>query len=46
LPVGLVLLGLRSLMLARIGGTTGDTAGAAVEILEAVALLAMVIMLG
>ena len=28
-------------MLKRIGGTTGDTAGATVEIVEAIALLAL-----
>lgn len=35
----LAALGLRSLMVARIGGTTGDTTGATVEIVEAVALV-------
>lgn len=35
---------LRQLMLRRIGGTTGDTAGALVEIIETVALLAAVLM--
>jgi len=34
-----VFLGLRQLMIKRIGGTTGDTAGALVEIMEAVVLL-------
>ncbi|MBS0497812.1 MAG: adenosylcobinamide-GDP ribazoletransferase [Proteobacteria bacterium] len=38
-----VFLLLRHLMLRRIGGTTGDTAGALVEITEAVVLLAAVI---
>ena len=41
LLVGLVYWALRHLMLKRIGGTTGDTAGAAVEILEATALFAI-----
>lgn len=41
-----VLLALRHLMLKRLGGCTGDTAGALVEITEASILLAMVIFLG
>ncbi|RLU00397.1 adenosylcobinamide-GDP ribazoletransferase [Ketobacter sp.] len=41
LLVGAVFGWLRRLMMQRIGGTTGDTAGACVEILEAVALLGM-----
>ncbi len=41
LLVALAFWGLRQLMLQRLGGTTGDTAGAAVEILEAVSLLAI-----
>lgn len=42
LVMGLVYLWLRRLMLQRIEGTTGDTAGAMIEILEAVALLAFI----
>lgn len=38
--VAVTWLALRQLMLRRIGGTTGDTAGALVEITETVALLA------
>ena len=34
-------LGLRRSMVSRIGGTTGDTAGALIELLEAGALLAI-----
>ena len=41
LLVGIVFWWLRTLMLKRIGGTTGDTAGATVEIIEAFALLTM-----
>ncbi|MDX1693615.1 MAG: adenosylcobinamide-GDP ribazoletransferase [Ketobacteraceae bacterium] len=37
---------LRQLMLTRIGGTTGDTAGALIEIIEAVALLGFCVSLG
>lgn len=43
LGIWLVGMGLRSLMLRRIGGATGDTLGAMVEILEAVALLGLVL---
>ena len=39
LAVGLVFLLLRYLMMNRIGGTTGDTAGAVVEVIEVVVLL-------
>lgn len=39
----IVVMALRSLMLRRIGGMTGDTVGATVEITEAVALVALVI---
>ncbi|WP_299775074.1 adenosylcobinamide-GDP ribazoletransferase [uncultured Pseudoteredinibacter sp.] len=35
----LIWLGLRHLMMSRIGGCTGDTAGASVEIIEAAALV-------
>lgn len=35
---GLVLLGLRWLMVRRLGGVTGDTVGAAIEVIEAVVL--------
>ncbi|MCW8885763.1 MAG: adenosylcobinamide-GDP ribazoletransferase [Motiliproteus sp.] len=35
--------GLRALMIRRLGGTTGDTAGAMVEIIEMLALLALAI---
>ena len=42
LLVILALVGLRALMIHRIGGMTGDTIGAAVEISEAVALIALV----
>lgn len=45
LVIGIVFIGLRAMMLDRIGGTTGDTAGAAVEILEAVSLLAITVAL-
>lgn len=38
----LVLAGLRRLMLRRLGGTTGDTAGALIEILECTLLLGTV----
>ena len=39
-----VFLGLRRLMLQRLGGTTGDSAGALVEITETAVLLAAVLM--
>ena len=39
----LLFVGLRQLMLRRIGGTTGDTAGALVELSEAAVLLALLI---
>ncbi|SFE33873.1 adenosylcobinamide-GDP ribazoletransferase [Nitrosomonas sp. Nm166] len=45
LTVVIIFWFLRHLMLHRIGGTTGDTAGALVEIAETVALLASVIAL-
>ena len=35
--------GLRRLMLTRLGGTTGDTAGASIEIIEATVLLGLVL---
>lgn len=41
----LVLLWLRRMMLQRLGGATGDTAGAATEILETVVLLASGVLL-
>jgi len=40
--VALVVIVLRSMMIKRIGGMTGDTLGATVEITEAVALLGLV----
>jgi len=43
LLVILVVLALRAMMVKRIGGMTGDTLGATVEISEAVALVALVI---
>ena len=43
LLVGVVFWWLRNLMLKRIGGTSGDTAGATVEIMEAIALLAIAV---
>ncbi|KAA3627688.1 MAG: adenosylcobinamide-GDP ribazoletransferase [Proteobacteria bacterium] len=42
---GLTVVGLRALMIARIGGATGDTLGATVEISEAAALLGWVLAL-
>lgn len=45
LLVAVVFWWLRNLMLKRIGGTTGDTAGATIEIVEAVALLTMALAL-
>ncbi|MBK1643114.1 adenosylcobinamide-GDP ribazoletransferase [Thiocapsa imhoffii] len=42
---GLLFLSLRRLMLRRIGGFTGDTAGALVEISETLLLLAMMVLL-
>lgn len=45
LTVMIIFWFLRHLMLHRIGGTTGDTAGALVEIVETAALLASVIAL-
>ncbi len=41
LAVVLLFVGLRGLMLQRLGGTTGDTAGALVELSEAMTLLAL-----
>lgn len=43
LATALTFVALRSLMLRRLGGTTGDTAGAMVEIVEAVVLVAVAI---
>ncbi|WP_333843668.1 adenosylcobinamide-GDP ribazoletransferase [Pelomicrobium sp.] len=42
LAAALVFGGLRALMMARLGGTTGDTAGALVELAEAAVLMAAV----
>lgn len=39
---GLVFVGLRTLMIKRIGGITGDTAGALIELTESVVLMAVV----
>jgi cobalamin synthase len=46
-PLATLLLfaGLRGLMIQRIGGTTGDTAGALVELSEAMTLLALLILI-
>lgn len=41
LLVALALIGLRMMMIKRLGGMTGDTLGASVEIAEAVALLGL-----
>jgi adenosylcobinamide-GDP ribazoletransferase len=41
LVAGMVFLGLRSLMLKRLGGTTGDTAGALLELAECAVLVAL-----
>lgn len=46
LMVGGSFYGARRLMLGRLQGTTGDTAGAAIEILEAVTLLTLCLLLG
>ena len=43
LVLGMTLLLLRYIMLRRIGGTTGDTAGASVEISETVVLLSLIV---
>ena len=43
LAVALVLIWLRALIVQRIGGTTGDTAGALIEIVEGVVLLGLVV---
>lgn len=43
--LGLLLLWLRRLMLARIGGVTGDTVGASVEIIEMAALVLWALLL-
>ena len=40
--VTLAVIGLRMMMIKRIGGMTGDTLGATVEITEAVALAGLV----
>jgi adenosylcobinamide-GDP ribazoletransferase len=39
LTAGIVFVALRALMVRRIGGTTGDTAGALVEVVETATLL-------
>lgn len=41
MAAGLCLLGLRRMLMTRLGGTTGDTLGAACELTEAVALLCL-----
>lgn len=41
---GLVLAGLRALMLRRLGGATGDTSGATIEITEAMVLVACTVL--
>lgn len=41
-----VLLGLRHMLMARLGGATGDTLGAACELTEAVALLCLGLLVG
>jgi len=46
LLAGLSVIGLRSLMIKRLDGLTGDTAGASVELLETVVVMALVITLG
>ncbi|MFT6915092.1 MAG: adenosylcobinamide-GDP ribazoletransferase [Motiliproteus sp.] len=43
LCTGLLFAGLRLLMCRRLGGTTGDTAGALVELSEAIVLLALLL---
>jgi len=45
LCVGVTLLLLRRMMMSRLGGCTGDTLGAAVEIVEVVCLVALVALL-
>ena len=45
LLMAIVFWWLRKLMLKRIGGTTGDTAGATVEIVESIALIALALSL-
>lgn len=45
LLAGLAVVGLRSLMIKRLDGLTGDTAGASVELLETVVVTALVITL-
>jgi adenosylcobinamide-GDP ribazoletransferase len=40
LTAAIVFVALRGLMIRRLGGTTGDTAGAMVELIEAATLLA------
>lgn len=42
--VGLMFAGLRALMLRRLGGATGDTSGATIEITEAVVLIACTVL--
>ena len=44
LTAGIVFLALRALMVRRIGGTTGDTAGALVELVETATLLVASVM--
>lgn len=41
LLAGVVFVGLRQLMLRRLGGTTGDTAGALLELLEVAVLVGL-----
>lgn len=43
LSVAVVFLVLRYLMIQRLGGTTGDTAGAMIEVMEVVVLLFFVL---
>jgi adenosylcobinamide-GDP ribazoletransferase len=38
---GVCFIGLRQLMVNRLGGTTGDTAGALLELLEAAVLIGL-----
>ncbi|NOQ80546.1 MAG: adenosylcobinamide-GDP ribazoletransferase, partial [Gammaproteobacteria bacterium] len=42
LLVAIVVIALRMMMIQRIGGMTGDTLGATIEIAEAVALIGLV----
>ena len=43
ITAAIILLGLRYLMIKRLGGNTGDTTGAAIEIIEATILILLVI---